>query len=132
MLVLLKILPCLLLLPKLVVSYPQTTDIFVQALRNYHLLEIYRSYSACIIHVVDLIGNLELAQPTLPIIIDVWTKEAESLRNLSGQTTKFKEGIETIAQNRVKGRSTASKLLHFSCFATYILARKNSLPGSVP
>ena len=128
--ILLKILYCLLLAPQLVVPYPQNTDSLMHARRSYYLQELYKSYSVCIIHIVDLIGNLEPAQPALPIIFDVWTKELESLRNLSGDPVKFNKGIEATAQNRMMGRSTTSKLKYFSCFVTLILARENSFSGS--
>ena len=124
--VLLKILPCLLFPPKLIVSYPQNAKIFEHPRRPHYLQELYRSYSVCVIHIVDLIGNLEPAQQAQPIIFDVWTKELESLRNLSGLPVKFNQRIETIAQDRTKGQSAISKLNHVSCFVTFILALKNS------
>ena len=94
MLVLLNIVSCFLLLPRQIVSCPQNSEIIMHTRRNYHLQGVYRSYPACIIHIVDLIGKLELAQPTLPIILDVRPEEVESLRNLSSHITEFKKAFK--------------------------------------
>ena len=95
--------------------------------RNYYLGELYRSYSTCVIHLIDLIGNLELAPPALPVIVDGWSRQCKLLANNFNDIGGI---IDTIAQSRLKYRPRTYKLQHLSCFVTFIVAQERLIRRS--
>ena len=110
------------ILVPMVSSHPQTTGNFIYSRRNYYLRELYASYSTCVIHILDLVGNLQLAPPTLPVIVDGWPRGLEAVENLSSRES----GIESVARTRVSSRPSAPKLQQ-SCFVSFIVAEKKSI-----
>ena len=50
----------------------------VDIVHNFDLTELYKAYCNCVIHVVDLVGNLEMLQPSCPVVVDVWIEELKS------------------------------------------------------
>ena len=96
-------------------------------IRNHHMQELYDSYPACVIHIIDLIGHLDLTPPRLPVVVDKWPKELES----AGNSSDYLNRMIDLAERRIKSRPRASKL-HRSCLFSFVLAGKTSLLRVTP
>ena len=89
--------------------------------RSYYIDQTYRAYSHCVIHIVDLIGKVDLPVPSIPLIVDEWALEVFSNSSLPNYKL-----IRPLAQNRVKRSIEAIKIRNFHCFATFLLLQNSS------
>ena len=94
-----------------------------------YLQQTYRTYSNCVIHIVDLIGTLELPPSEVPILFDMLRAELELLGKLSDGSAEFKKKLDAMAIKRLRNASAVAKITNFNCYVTFIAVLNFQAPS---
>ena len=105
------------------------TSYNLKEMSYYYLEQTYKTYSNCVIHIVDLKGNLKLPPPPLPVVLDVWTTDLDEIGNLPSRSAEFKSKLESMAEPRLRIKSAMAKIVSFSCFVTLLLVSRFESPS---
>ena len=119
----LRVLLCLILLkPECAHAFPNKERLH-WTLTQYHYLEqVYKAYSNCVVHILDLTGNLELLPPIVPLVTDVWHREMEALSKYHRNSVEYKYMYRAVWDTRLQQDTSAvAKINNFVCFVTFLL-----------
>ena len=90
---------------------------------HHYLEQTYTTYSNCIIHIVDLQGDLELPPATdVPIVVDVWPKLLDTLgkSQLHDKPDIAVDIMKDVMNAHVRNTSGVAYIKHFTCLATFL------------
>ena len=88
---------------------------------HYYLEQTYKTYSNCVIHILDLKGDLALPPSNeVPIVINVLPNQLQTLQKLHFKSTEFQHGLDAILNQHLRKASAVPNIKNFNCFVTFI------------
>ena len=90
-------------------------------IRHHYIEQTYRAYPNCVMHIVDLVGNVYLPPPPIPIIVDDFTREEKRYRDRDiyyDQETLY---------SRAKSSAGGIKIQSSDCFVTLLVVEDRKM-----